>query len=96
MTVTKAQIVARVHEQIGFSKKETGEIVESIFEIIKSELERGQRVKVTGFGSFVVNGKEPRRGRNPQTGEQLIISGRRVLGFKPSAQLKKRMNRDAE
>ena len=92
MTMTKGDIVERIHEKVGFSKKEAGDIVESIFEIIKTRLERGEKVKISGFGNFVVNQKRPRKGRNPQTGEEIIISGRSVLTFKTSQVLKNSMN----
>jgi integration host factor subunit alpha len=92
MTMTKADIVERIYEKVGFSKKEATEIVESIFEVVKRRLERGEKVKVSGFGNFVVNEKRPRKGRNPQTGEEIIITGRRVLTFKASQVLKKTMN----
>lgn len=92
MTMTKADIVERIYEKVGFSKKEATEVVESIFEIIKKHLESSDKVKVSGFGNFVVNNKHPRKGRNPQTGEEIIISGRRVLTFKSSQVLKKVMN----
>lgn len=95
MTMTKGDIVERIYEKIGFSKKEATDVVESIFEIIKSRLEQGDKVKVSGFGNFVVNQKRPRKGRNPQTGEEIIITGRRVLTFKGSQVLKKSMNPDA-
>lgn len=92
MTMTKADIVERIHEKVGFSKKEAGEVVDSVFEIIKRALENGEKVKISGFGNFVVNAKRPRKGRNPQTGDEIIISGRRVLTFKASQVLKKLMN----
>jgi integration host factor subunit alpha len=92
VTVTKADIVERIYEKVGFSKKEAGEVVDSIFEVIKQHLERGEKVKVSGFGNFVVHEKQPRKGRNPQTGETITIRGRRVLGFKSSPMLKKSMN----
>lgn len=95
MTMTKADIVERIYERVGFSKKEATEIVESIFEVVKRRLEQGEKVKVSGFGNFVVNEKRPRKGRNPQTGETIIIRGRRVLGFKASPMLKKSMNPEA-
>ena len=94
MTVTKADIVERIYERVGFSKKEATEIVESIFEVVKRRLEQGEKVKVSGFGNFVVNQKRPRKGRNPQTGEEIVITGRRVLTFKASQVLKKTMNGD--
>ena len=95
MTMTKGDIVERIYEKIGFSKKEANDVVESIFEIIKGRLENGEKVKISGFGNFVVNQKRPRKGRNPQTGEEIIISGRRVLTFKGSQVLRKSMNPDA-
>lgn len=92
MAVTKADIVERIHEKVGFSKQEAQEVVEAIFELMKSQLACGRKVKVTGFGNFVVQQKRPRKGRNPQTGDTIVIRGRRVLGFKASPLLKKRMN----
>ena len=90
--MTKADIVERIYEKVGFSKKEATDIVESIFEIIKGRLEGGEKVKISGFGNFVINTKRPRKGRNPQTGEEIVITGRRVLSFKPSPVLKKSIN----
>ena len=92
--MTKAEIVVHIYERVGFSKKEAAEVVESIFEVIKARLERGEKVKISGFGNFVVNQKRPRKGRNPQTGEEITITGRRVLTFKSSQVLKKSMNPD--
>jgi integration host factor subunit alpha len=92
MTMTKADIVERIYEKIGFSKKEATEVVESVFEIVKRCLEGGSKVKISGFGNFVVHEKRPRKGRNPQTGEEIVISGRKVLSFKASQVLKKTMN----
>jgi len=90
--MTKADIVERIYEKVGFSKKEATDVVESIFEIIKERLEKAEKVKISGFGNFVINTKRPRKGRNPQTGEEIVISGRRVLSFKPSPVLKKSIN----
>ncbi len=90
--MTKADIVERIYEKVGFSKKEATDVVESVFEIIKGHLENGEKVKISGFGNFVINEKSPRRGRNPQTGEEITISGRKVLSFKPSPVLKKTIN----
>ena len=95
MAMTKAEIVECIYEKIekdGFSKKDAAEVVESIFEIIKGHLEHGEKVKISGFGNFVVHSKRPRKGRNPQTGQEITISGRRVLSFKPSQVLKKTIN----
>ncbi len=90
--MTKADIVERIYERVGFSKKEAADVVESIFEVIKGRLEAGEKVKISGFGNFVINDKRPRKGRNPQTGDEIIISGRRVLTFKPSQVLKRTIN----
>ena len=98
MAMTKAEIVERIYEKVekdGFSKKEAAEVVEAIFEVIKRQLERGEKVKISGFGNFVVHTKRPRKGRNPQTGQEIVISGRRVLSFKPSQVLKKTINTTA-
>jgi integration host factor subunit alpha len=86
--MTKADIVARIYDKVGFSKKEATDMVEASFEIIKSCLEKGERVKISGFGNFVINSKRARKGRNPQTGDDLIIDARKVLTFKPSQILK--------
>jgi integration host factor subunit alpha len=90
--MTKADIVERIYERVGFSKKEAADVVESIFEVVKARLEAGEKVKVSGFGNFVINEKRPRKGRNPQTGDEIIITGRRVLTFKPSQVLKRTIN----
>lgn len=90
--MTKADIINRIYEKVGFSKKDATDVVESAFEIIKSALEQGDKVKISGFGNFVIHGKRPRKGRNPQTGEEITIVGRKVLTFKPSQTLKKSMN----
>jgi len=91
--VTKADIIERVYENVGgFSKKESAEIVETVFETIKSTLEKGEKIKISGFGNFVVRPKQERTGRNPQTGEEIKIAPRRVLTFKPSQVLKNAIN----
>jgi integration host factor subunit alpha len=90
--MTKADIVERIHEKARASKKDASEVVDVVFELIKSRLERGEKVKLSGFGNFVVHEKRPRKGRNPQTGEEILISGRRVLSFKASQVLKGTIN----
>lgn len=87
-TITKADIVERVYDRIGFSKKEAADLVESVFETIKNELQTGNEVKISGFGKFEVKGKNDRIGRNPRTGEQMTISARRVISFKVSQVLR--------
>lgn len=90
--MTKADLVTAIQDKIGLSKNESYDIVEQVFEMIKGGLATGDRVKVAGFGTFEVKEKQVRRGRNPQTGCELMISGRRVLKFKASPVLKKEMN----
>jgi integration host factor subunit alpha len=85
--MTKADLVQIVREKIGFGTKESTEIVEQVFEIIQESLESGEKVKISGFGNFVIRAKRPRRGRNPKTGEEMVISGRRVVTFKASVVL---------
>src|SRR5512137_60853 len=91
--MTKADIIESVYEKVGgFSKKEAAEIVEAVFDTIKETLERGDKIKISGFGNFVVRDKNARVGRNPQTGREITISARRVLTFKPSQVLKNALN----
>lgn len=90
--MTKADIVESVYERVGFSKKEAAQMVEMVFEIMKGTLEQGEKIKISGFGNFMVKEKRARKGRNPQSGEELEISRRRVLTFKPSQALKKLLN----
>ena len=92
-TMTKADIVESIYEKVGgFSKKEAAEIIETVFDTIKETLERGEKIKISGFGNFVVREKKSRIGRNPQTGDEITISARRVLTFKPSQVLKSSLN----
>ncbi len=90
--MTKADIVEKIYEKVGFSKKESAELVELVFDIIKTTLEKGDKIKIAGFGNFVVKEKADRRGRNPQTGEEITISARKILTFKPSQVLKSSIN----
>jgi integration host factor subunit alpha len=91
-SMTKADIFEKVSEKVGLSKKESADLVELVFEVIKATLETGEKIKISGFGNFVVKAKSDRRGRNPQTGEAITIEARRVLTFKPSVLLKQSMN----
>ena len=90
--MTKAEIVEQIYEQVGFSKKESAELVEQVFQTIKETLARGEKVKISGFGNFVVRPKNARKGRNPQTGKEILLEARRVLTFKPSLVLKNVLN----
>jgi integration host factor subunit alpha len=91
--MTKAEIVDKVCEQVGgFSKKEAADLVDQVFDTMKAVLETGEKIKISGFGNFVVREKKPRPGRNPQTGQEITIEARRVLTFKPSNVLKAALN----
>jgi integration host factor subunit alpha len=90
--MTKADLVEAVHTKVGFSKKESADIVEMVFDTMKETLEGGQKIKISGFGNFEVRDKRSRVGRNPQTGDVIEISARRVLAFKPSQVLKLALN----
>lgn len=90
--MTKNDIVQNIYKNMGYSKKESADIVESLFEIMKESLAAGDKIKISGFGNFVVKAKSPRRGRNPQTGDEISISARKVLTFKASQVLRKSLN----
>ncbi len=90
--MTKADLIEKVYLKTGFSKKESMEIVEEVFDLIKSTLAEGEEIKVSGFGNFVVQNKAARRGRNPQTGDEIEIASRKILTFKPSPVLKGAIN----
>ncbi|MCX7983224.1 MAG: integration host factor subunit alpha [Syntrophales bacterium] len=90
--MTKIDIIQELYEKLNFSKKDAARIVESVFDIMKDALARGEKIKISGFGNFIVKEKKPRRGRNPQTGEEIVISERRVLTFKSSQVLRKSLN----
>src|SRR5512143_1961184 len=94
--LTKAYIVERVHEKVGLSKKDINSIIECAFGILKETLQREDKIVISGFGNLVMRNKSPRRGRNPQTGENLEISARRVLTFKPSEVLRSSLNSSKE
>jgi integration host factor subunit alpha len=88
MTLTKAHLIDAVAEQNGFTRKKSTETVETILEIIKSTLASGEDVLISGFGKFCVKEKRERRGRNPATGEDMILAPRRVVTFKCSGKLR--------
>ncbi|OIP92951.1 MAG: integration host factor subunit alpha [Syntrophobacteraceae bacterium CG2_30_61_12] len=92
MTLTKAHIVENLFNQNVFTKTESAQIVETLFELIKQSLASGDDVLISGFGKFSVKGKNQRRGRNPQTGDPIILSPRRVVTFKCSGVLRERIN----
>jgi integration host factor subunit alpha len=93
-TMTKADLIEEVYEVVGFSKKDSAELVDLVFNTMKETLEDNEKLKVSGFGNFVVREKKSRVGRNPQTGQEIEISARKVLTFKPSQVLKNSINGD--
>ncbi|MEE9542811.1 MAG: integration host factor subunit alpha [Thermodesulfobacteriota bacterium] len=90
--MTKADIVETTYDKAGLSKKDVVEVVDLLFETIKCALEQNEKVKISGFGNFSVRQKRARRGRNPQTGSEITISERKVMTFKASQILKKKIN----
>jgi integration host factor subunit alpha len=92
MAMTKADIVEALYQKVGFSKKEAADLVELVFDTLKNTLARGDKIKISGFGNFVVREKRSRVGRNPRTGETIEISARRVLTFRPSQVLRSEVN----
>jgi integration host factor subunit alpha len=92
-SMTKADIVQAVYSRLGgFSKKESADLVDLVFETMKETLGRGEKIKISGFGNFVLRDKRQRQGRNPQTGDPITITERRVLNFKASQLLKLALN----
>ena len=92
MTLTKVQIVESVQNQTGFPKNRSSEIVETLLEIIKRTLSSGEDVLITGFGKFCIKDKAERKGRNPQTGEDVMLRSRREVVFRCSGVLRERAN----
>jgi len=91
--MTKSDIIQAVYDRLGgFSKRESADLVDLVFEMMKETLGRGEKIKISGFGNFVLRDKRARQGRNPQTGKPIVITQRRVLGFKPSQILKQALN----
>lgn len=95
MTVTKAELVEKLFDELGLNKREAKEIVEQFFEEIKNALEAGREVKLSGFGNFGLRDKGERPGRNPKTGADIPISARRVVTFRAGQKLKARVIYDA-
>lgn len=92
MSLTKIDIIDSIYEKLGIPKKECVSIIESIFAIIKDDLDQGNDVMISGFGKWTVKAKKQRKGRNPQTGESLMIDARKVVTFKPSQVLREAVN----
>jgi integration host factor subunit alpha len=91
-SMIKADIIDLVHEKIGFSRHESAEVVEAALDVLKEALQKGERVQIVGFGSFLVRPKKERVGRNPKTGEEITIAPRKVMTFKPSKILRDMVN----
>ncbi len=91
MSLNKVDIIDSIYEKTSFQKKDCASIFESLFEIIKSEFAKGNDVQISGFGKWSVLKKKARKGRNPQTGEAMMITARKVVTFKPSIVLKKKL-----
>ncbi|MBW2612426.1 MAG: integration host factor subunit alpha [Deltaproteobacteria bacterium] len=92
MTLTKADIVEKLTDDLGFKKHQATQITESLLEIIKSTLEPGEDILVSGFGKFCVNEKGERRGRNPSTGDDMMLRPRKVVTFNCSGKLREKVN----
>lgn len=90
-SLTKADLAERLYEELGFNKREAKELVELFFEEIRDSLENNEQVKLSGFGNFELRDKKQRPGRNPKTGEEIPITARRVVTFRPGQKLKARV-----
>ncbi len=91
MALTKAELAERLFDELGLNKREAKDMVELFFEELRSALERGEQVKLSGFGNFDLRDKSERPGRNPKTGEEIPITARRVVTFRPGQKLKARV-----
>ena len=93
MTLTKAQIIDAIPDELGISRKKSVEVVETLLEIIKRQMENGEDVLISGFGKFCIKDKKARRGRNPATGSDMMLAQRRVVVFRCSKLLRDKINR---
>lgn len=94
-TLTKADMVEQLYDELGLNKREAKDLVEMFFEEIRTSLGQGQSVKLSGFGNFMLRDKTERPGRNPKTGEEIPVSARRVVTFRPGQKLKQRVEQYA-
>jgi len=92
MALTKSEIIEKVEDKLNLSATETKDTIEHLLEIIKSTLASGEDVMISGFGKFQVNEKAPRKGRNPATGKDMMLKGRRVVTFKCAGKLRDKLN----
>ncbi|OUV62541.1 MAG: integration host factor subunit alpha [Gammaproteobacteria bacterium TMED119] len=95
MALTKANMAENLYEELGLNKREAKELVEVFFEEVRIALEDGEEVKLSGFGNFTLRNKNQRPGRNPKTGEEIPITARRVVTFRPGQKLKSRVEEHA-
>lgn len=91
--VTRKELAVAVNEQLGISQRNSSDIVDTIFAVLKDSLVEGESVKLVQFGTLTVRNKAPRRGRNPRTGESMTITKRQMISFRPSKQLRDRLNK---
>lgn len=96
MTLTKSEIIDKIHEELGYPKNRSSVIFETLLELMKTRLEKGEDVLISGFGKFCVKGKQKRRGRNPATGEDLELAQRNVVTFRCSHLLREKINGEDE
>jgi len=95
-TITRKELSIMLGEKSLFSASKCAEFVDMVFEVMAKTLERGEKIKISGFGNFVLKEKAARRGRNPQTGEKIEVAARRIVKFKPGAVLRKTLNRETQ
>ncbi|WP_330946456.1 integration host factor subunit alpha [Thermomonas sp. LB-4] len=91
MALTKAEMAEKLYEEVGLNKREAKEFVDAFFDALRGALEQGRQIKLSGFGNFDLRRKNPRPGRNPKTGEEIPISARTVVTFRPGQKLKERV-----
>lgn len=92
MTLTKSKIVDAIHDELGFPKNRSAEMLEILLELVKNTLQKNEDVLISGFGKFCVKDKKTRRGRNPATGDDMLLEQRRVVTFRCSHLLRKKIN----
>lgn len=93
MTLTKAMIIDNIQNELKYSKKDSTDVIEALLEIMKKSMENGEDVLISGFGKFCVKDKKKRRGRNPATGDDMMLDPRRVVTFKCSGKLRDKVNK---
>ncbi|MBV2207996.1 MAG: integration host factor subunit alpha [Thermomonas sp.] len=91
MALTKAEMAEKLYEEVGLNKREAKEFVDAFFDTLRQALEQGRQIKLSGFGNFDLRRKNPRPGRNPKTGEEIPITARTVVSFRPGQKLKERV-----